>query len=334
MCSPMQSWLAVMRSDLLTYPPSSLSLPSSPLITSSFTSFHSLSLPLFLWLSKGDQNKGSYQFLDGLRATRVGEWLLNFRQYSLRWPHPHCRHACPWNQYHQKSMKKEETKRKKGDKKAIWFYKDMKYLGRIATLTTLSPVIQAVCTCEMVTRATKYILLLPSSPPLFPLSRSSFVALFSSLRLLLPWLDIDILTAHLRHSENYHLSHSIAHFLNCLLGSVAKGGITAIQVLIFCLFVFLSSLLLFSFVSNLLSHLQAPPSLRQTTKATKKKKSTSRSSSSSPFALSHATLWESIIASVKEKYLYELPKTFGMSPLQLNNNNRKGEKREGRRGRT
>lgn len=35
----------------------------------------------------------------------------------------------------------------------------MKYLGKIATMTTVSPIIQAVCTSEMITRATKYILI-------------------------------------------------------------------------------------------------------------------------------------------------------------------------------
>jgi protein TIF31 len=127
---------------------------------------------------------------------------------------------------------------------------NMKYLGKIASLTTLSPVIQAVCTCEMITRATKY-----------------------------------IFTAHLRNTENYHLSHSIAHFLNCLLGSSAKGGISSIQ---------------------------PPASLRSQPKSGKKKKSHSIAASS-PFNLSHASLWESIITSVKEKYAYELPKTFTIS---------------------
>ncbi len=91
---------------------------------------------------------------------------------------------------------------------------------------------------------------------------------------------INIFAEHLKITENYHLSHSIAHFLNCFLGSAAKGGITAVQ----------------------------PPSTLRPLKITKKKKQTSPSS---PFNLSHAALWESIISSVKEKFLYELPKKFG-----------------------
>lgn len=35
----------------------------------------------------------------------------------------------------------------------------MRYLGKIATMTTVSPIIQAVCTSEMITRAAKYILI-------------------------------------------------------------------------------------------------------------------------------------------------------------------------------